>query len=107
VSPATKPKKKAVCACPKWVTGRLAFQLETDAADERPLFLRVLVPWPARTAVSEGYIRQMEERLPGAMEIQKPSGKKARVVIRVNNTSEISYTIFGICPCGNLLLERN
>ena len=103
----TGRKSHSLCACPKWVTGRLVFQLETDAADEKPLMLQVLAPWPAKTAISERYIRDMAERLPGAMEIEKPSGKNARLIIRVSNTAEIAYNIFGQCPCGNLLIERD
>ena len=103
----TGRKSPSLCACLKWVTGRLVFQLETDAADEKPLMLQVMAPWPARTSISERYIRDMEKKLPGAMEIQKPSGKKARLIIRVSNTAEMAYNIFGQCPCGNLLIERD
>lgn len=95
------------CACPTWVTGPLVFHLETDRADEQPLFLRLLSPWPKRTALTESYVRKMAERVPGAMEIQKPSGTKARLILRVNNTTEMAYHIFGVCSCGRLLLERD
>lgn len=107
MSKRTRRRKKEPCACSKWVTGPLAFRLETDAAEGDPVFLEILTPWPARTSISERGIRRHDQKLPGCMEIQESSGGRGRVVFRVDNTREKAYSIFGVCPCGNLLIERD
>jgi hypothetical protein len=93
-------KDKSKCVCREWVTGGIALNFVRDAADGRVLEVRTTAPFPAKTAVSPGFVGRMTAELPGMAEWQGP-----RLIIRTSRR-EHAYRKVGECPgCGYVLLR--